>query len=165
MTIGYQLKDIAVEIDDLILDANNYRLRNGHEHEEVSDSKMETDNMQKEVQRLLAKQKLGDLKESIKQNGFLEVDRIVVRQSSASQKLIVIEGNRRTAAFKSLILDDKEHRLQLGENLKKKSKDINVVLISGSPEQIASYSSTLMGIRHVSGLIWPLKSRHRGLVD
>ncbi|EOB2846960.1 ParB N-terminal domain-containing protein [Vibrio vulnificus] len=151
MAIGYQLKDTVVTLDELILDANNYRLRNGHIHEEMSDKDMESETVQSEIKKLLAKQKLGELKESIKQNGFLEVDRIVVRKSNYSDNFIVIEGNRRTAAFKALMKDHKESRVRLNEKLINKSNQISVVLISGTSEQIKSYSSTLMGIRHVSG--------------
>lgn len=145
-------KDIEVSLQQLILDPNNYRLFGEKSGSFVPDN--DADSVQKEVLSKLEEQRLGELKDSIKNNGFLEMERIVVRLLDTSdnkletdprkKKYLVVEGNRRTAALKVLAPDAS------GE-LKAKLQKINVILIEGSKEEIKKYSATLMGIRHVSG--------------
>ncbi len=170
MSLGFRLKDRLVGLDDLVLDANNYRLNFQNDGEKYTDQEAESNEIQEITQKKLVKQKLSDLKESILENGFLEVDRIVVRKSDNSNNFIVIEGNRRTAAFKALIKEHNASKIDLSSELLKKSKAINVVEIIGSKEEIERYAATLMGIRHVSGpkkwpgiqsarLIYDLKSK------
>ncbi len=156
MSLGFKLKDRLVDLDELLLDANNYRLNFENEGKLYSDEETETPEIQKLTQRKLVKEQLSDLKESIIENGFLEVDRIVVRRSKASENFIVIEGNRRTAAFKALIGEHDNAQINLSTELIKKSHAINVVEIIGTETEIERYAATLMGIRHVSGpKKWP----------
>lgn len=156
MSLGLKLKDRLVELDDLILDANNYRLNFENDGVSYLDKEAETEEIQSATQRKLVKEKLSDLKNSILENGFLEVDRIVVRKSDNSNRFIVIEGNRRTAALKALIKEHKDSKINLTSELLNKSTAISVVEIIGSREEIESYAATLMGIRHVSGpKKWP----------
>jgi len=154
MAVGYQLLNIVVSLDNLLLDANNYRLDYEGEDKEYSDIEIEDPVTQEGLMTKLVREKLAELKESINENGFLEVDRLVVRQSeSNSNKYIVVEGNRRTAAFKSLIADHKspKNATSLDSKLIEKSYSINVVQIVGDRKDIEEYAATLMGIRHVSG--------------
>ena len=142
-------KDIQVDISQLLLDPNNYRLFGEDEGAFVPDS--DAERLQKETLSKLEKQRLGELKDSIRSNGFLEMERIVVRHlhddvdnSQRSSKYIVVEGNRRTAALKSLESEAIGH-------LKDKLRNLNVILLEGDKENIKTYSATIMGIRHVSG--------------
>lgn len=156
MSLGYTLRDRVVGLDDLVLDANNYRLSFDNDGKKYTDKEAESSEIQDATTKKLVKEKLPDLKESILENGFLEVDRIVVRKSAASDKYIVIEGNRRACAFKELIKEDKANKRKLHTNLKNKAKSINVIEITGDKEDIERYAATLMGIRHVSGpKKWP----------
>jgi hypothetical protein len=156
MSIGFKLRDRLVSLDDLILDANNYRLSFEHDGKQYSDKEAETTEIQLDTHKKLVKEKLADLKDSILENGFLEVDRIVVRQSENSKKFIVIEGNRRTAAFKALINESVNNKRALTGDLKNKANSINVIEITGDRDDIDRYAATLMGIRHVSGpKKWP----------
>lgn len=170
MSLGFKLKDRLLNLDDLMLDANNYRLSFENDGRKYTDAEAETTDIQVSTQKQLVKEKLADLKESILENGFLEVDRIVVRKSNASNKFIVIEGNRRTAAFKALLKEHNESKINMPKALVNKTKAINVVEIIGSDDEIERYAATLMGIRHVSGpkkwpgiqsarLIYDLKSK------
>ncbi len=146
-------EDIIVSLDQLILDPNNYRLFGENENNFIQDD--EAESFQDETLEKLDSQRLGGLIDSIKAHGFLEMERIVVRELDTiqnkqlsdrddSKKYLVVEGNRRTAALKSLEANaDKE--------LKSKIDNLNVILVKGSTEEIKIYSATLMGIRHVSG--------------
>lgn len=148
--MAIKLKDIRVPLSKLLLDPDNYRVaKKTAEHKsnlyEIHDS-------QDEILKALKKQKLADLKDSILKNGFLTVDRIVVTLLEDGNYL-VIEGNRRVAAFKSLISDYEKGYLE-GVNivdLIDKSQAISAVLVGGTENEIRDYSNALMGIRHVSG--------------
>jgi hypothetical protein len=156
MSLGFKLIDRLVSLENLELDANNYRLSFENDGKKFTDHEAATNEIQAGTQKKLVKEKLADLKESILENGFLEVDRIVVRKSDVSDNFIVIEGNRRTAAFKALITDHENSIVNLSSDLRNKAEAINVIEITGSKEDIERYAATLMGIRHVSGpKKWP----------
>lgn len=158
MTI--KTKEIRVSLSQLMLDPNNYRLNRGEDWESFSDDQIiESQAM---TQKKLVKENISDLETSILKNGFLEVDKIVVKElnniseNSDLKKYIVIEGNRRTAAFKSIIseyyIEGKESFEEgFPQSLEEKYNKINVILVEGSTEEIIDYSQRLMGIRHVSG--------------
>lgn len=159
MTI--QTKEITVGLAQLMLDPNNYRLNKGEDERDYTDD--EILEVQSEVQQKLISENISDLETSILKNGFLEVDKIVVKElrNTSTQtdykNYVVIEGNRRTAAFKSVIGEfyiEDEDRFQEGfpKALQEKYKNINVILVEGSEAEIKDYSQRLMGIRHVSGL-------------
>jgi hypothetical protein len=153
-----QLREIKVRLGQLMLDPNNYRLNNGDEPVDYTDNQIIT--MQNNVQSNLVKENISDLESSMLENGFLEVDKIVVQElknlNFDEPKYLVIEGNRRTLAFKSIIneygdLSSEPNRSDLVQRLINKSKEINVILVDGSDSEILDYSYRLMGIRHVSG--------------
>lgn len=152
-----KLTAIYVNLDQLMLDPNNYRLfgTNGQSDERFEDRQIleEQDRLNKQ----LSKENLDDLKDSITENGFLEVDRIVVREIQNSSKgeetkYVVIEGNRRTAALKSLKYEHQLGLISLPTELLNQLNSLSVLLVKGSQEEINSYSRILMGIRHVSGI-------------
>ena len=51
---------------------------------------------------------IGDLKNSIKQIGFVRIQNIVVREIGSTGKYIVIEGNRRVATIKIMLRDHEQ---------------------------------------------------------
>lgn len=155
MTI--KTKEISVALDQLMLDPNNYRLDEGLDTEEYSDDQVVS--LQNDTKKRLRKSNISELEASIRINGFQEVDRIVVRELKGSPDLcnyLVVEGNRRTAAFKSIIDQMKnpetgDYYADASKELIEKSKNIKVILITGNDEDIKGFSHRLMGIRHVSG--------------
>lgn len=165
-----ETKDIQVELEQLLLDPNNYRLADEKEESKIPDKHVKS--LQKETLNRLKKQRLGELQDSILNNGFLEMERIVIRildtdinnkeKDERKIKYVVVEGNRRTAALISIkeqYSETKEkdgkkeivYSENLPEELKKKFKKINVQLIEGDEQQIKDFSATLMGVRHVAG--------------
>ncbi len=152
MSVSLRLDDIIVNVRQLMLDPNNYRLAYDSKATVYPDG--EVVEQQEVIERKLAKEKLSDLRDSIVKNGFLEVDRIVVRKLDGSEKeeFLVVEGNRRTAVLKSLLEDHENGIVKLDDVLLAKLNSINVVLINSTdPDEIKNYANTLMGIRHVSG--------------
>ena len=151
MSVSLKLEEKLVHLDQLMLDPNNYRLSYDSVDQHYDDDKVVE--MQETIERKLAKEKLSDLIDSIVENGFLEVDRIVVRKlEGEEQRYLVVEGNRRTAALKSLYQDHQEGFLELSESLLDKMCSLSVLLINADDkEEIKEYQHTLMGVRHVSG--------------
>lgn len=156
--MSIQTKNIEVKLGQLMLDPNNYRLDYGQGEKEYSDTEVVA--QQQKIEKDLIKENIADLELSILTNGFLEVDKIVVRElsnlESDIKKYLVIEGNRRTSAFKSLMADNYNSKTKffsekISEHLKYKYKHINVVLVEGSEEEITDYSQRVMGIRHIAG--------------
>ncbi|MDY6927418.1 MAG: ParB/Srx family N-terminal domain-containing protein [Pseudomonadota bacterium] len=154
MSVRYQITDTIVRLDQLILDPNNYRLAYDPLEPAKSDDEAIDNKVQEEVLRKITKEKLQDLKDSILENGFLEIDRIVVRKLTIPNKdlFLVVEGNRRTAALKSLLDEHNEGLIELPASLLTKVNRLNVVAINtDSDGNYVNYASTLMGVRHVSG--------------
>lgn len=150
--------DKNVTLDQLLLDPNNYRLIDEKEGNTIADS--EAENLQGETIKRLDKQRLGELKDSMRNHGFLEMERIVIRllktesngkEEEVNKKYIVVEGNRRVAALKSLQELNKKDPKALDDELVKKFNSINTIFIDGKELELKIYSATLMGIRHVSG--------------
>lgn len=141
-----------VSLSQLLLDPNNYRLDYGDSEQEVPESQIP--DRQRDTRDKLEKERLSDLRESIIQNGFLEVDRIVVRPYEGESKqdlFVVVEGNRRTAALQGLIEDYKSGLITLTPQLIEKAGSISVVVIQAPPDERKQVATALMGIRHVSG--------------
>lgn len=145
-----KLKDTKVALDNLLLDVDNYRVAKNTD--EKTTSLEETIEKQKDILSALKKQKLADLIDSILENGFVTVDRIVVKKVSETQYL-VIEGNRRVAALKSILQDYKKGYIDSPNihELVQQTKALSAVLVEGTKQEIKDYSNALMGIRHVSG--------------
>lgn len=147
-----KLVNLRLPLSQLLLDPNNYRLDYGAAASPIPDSEIVS--LQEETQDRLEKERLGDLRDSILENGFLEIDRIVVRRLDMDQspeEYVVVEGNRRTAALKGLLRDHLDGIVDLPAELINKTSSLNVVCIDASAEDTRVAAAGLMGIRHVSG--------------
>lgn len=149
--------EIVVSLGQLLLDPNNYRLNTGEDPIDYSPEEIKA--LQSETLKKLVSKNLSELEGSIRLNGFLEVDKIVVKRlpdDDETPKYVVVEGNRRTAAFKSLMLNSFDrstdsYQTSFSQELIDKAENINVILIKGSEKEIEDYARRLMGVRHVSG--------------
>lgn len=98
------LTDETVTIKQLLLDPNNLRL----DYDIVQDEIPELCflNVQEETLDKLENENIDDLRESILSNGFIEVDRIVVREAKELTKNI----SRATHTMLSLrAIDEQQH--------------------------------------------------------
>lgn len=154
-----QLEQKTIPINDIFLDPNNPRFWSEQTQKaaDVPDTKVPEDTHQSRTKARIANHGLEELKNSILRNGFLPLDRIVVRKlAGLPDKYVVIEGNRRLAALKML-------REQIGEGaiaetkldedylkaLKSATDNIDVLVYVGSETDIAWI---LQGIRHIGGI-------------
>ena len=92
------------------------------------------------------------LKKSIRTNGFLPVDRIIVQSyPHAEDTYVVVEGNRRVAAMRWLKEDVASGALEEDEPVVTDIECIPVLEIADE-EDAPRFRAKLMGIRHVSGI-------------
>ena len=180
-TRDLKLKPRTVALARLLVDPNNYRLDYGEDEEPPTYPDSEIVALQEETLGKLEKEMLGELRNSILRNGFLEIDRIVVRpledpDPARSGLYVVVEGNRRTAALKGLVRDYASGLVDLGAETLEKAEGLSVLCIDAPPDEVREIAAGLMGTRHVSGpkkwtgyqsarLIAWLVDRGRTLVD
>ena len=161
------LKNKNIPYSDLYLDPNNPRLaQNFSSEERVPDEAVE--GCQEEVEALFKKDKDGqkcieftdikDLKNSMRQIGFVGIQNIIVRELP-NQKYLVIEGNRRVAAIRALLseheaaLPGSPEKIDDAEKLKSlQTIPVMVLQTEGlSEEEIQKQIKTTLGLRHIGG--------------
>ena len=101
-TLNKELVDIALELENIFLDPNNPRFISKNWND-ISDEHISDDAVQK-MTRLKLEQEfsIDKLVDNIKINGFLTIDRIIVK-SISDNKYVVLEGNRRICAAKTIM--------------------------------------------------------------
>lgn len=144
-----KLEPKDIPLDDILLDPNNYRFREEKEFELAPSDKLHIDvNQNRSAQRL----KLDNIElvRSIKSNGFLPVERVVVSAyDHIPGKYIVIEGNRRISSLKQ-IQDELGQGLFGDDNLQGIIEGVPCLVAEG--EGLPAFRESLMGIRHVGGI-------------
>ncbi len=150
----------TVHPDQLLLDPNNYRFHDIPGYKRVAQrSRYSESGVQDRALTLLegtSAFELGALKESIRSNGFIPVEQIVVEEFSTPDDskplFLVIEGNRRAAAVKILLADQKSGAEDIDQEIMKTLTELSVIEVIGSDGERKRYKSTLMAIRHVAGI-------------
>lgn len=142
----------TVNISQLFLDPNNFRLINEKNYTPVNKEKICDEQVQRRTLTLLCGNKnenIQDLLDSFKANGYLPVDQIQVKKIENSNNFLVLEGNRRTAALKIL------KELYENESIDTQKFDVNflksipVVVYSGADDEVQQF--IVMGLKHISG--------------
>src|ERR1700687_1237965 len=175
-----RLKELKVDLDSLLLDPNNPRFAKSlNLPKEVSDDEVE--GRQADLRRLFVTTQgpqsapqdddsepdegaiyIDDLISSMREIGFIPIDRIVVREleskSPAKQSYVVIEGNRRVSAAKFLY----EHKETDSEKKKKHNaivktlKSLDVLLLVTddlSAADIHHQTGVILGLRHFGSVL------------
>lgn len=147
-----QLIEEIIDPGLLLLDPNNYRFQDTDSFVYAAEDRFHEDSVQKRAyNRIRQDEGILALKNSIIRNGYISVERIVVRPYSFSQskKWLVIEGNRRLAAVKWILVDN-DAGVSLDQSVIESIKNLPVIIAEqGMPDEI--FRASLMGIRHVSG--------------
>jgi hypothetical protein len=169
------LKEILISIEDLLLDPNNPRfICNLEQPAKIQDGEIEKqqENTLKRFSRNPAPEdpdfdvtNIKDLYDSMLRIGFVGIDRIVVRPIKGShEKYLVLEGNRRIAAVKSILRDYDNSLTPLNHPTLRKDvatnmnlfKKITAMLLETEgllDEQIEHKVAILLGIRHHGSLL------------
>jgi hypothetical protein len=152
------LSPIRVNLDDLLLDPNNPRFAElGESIDQVPEARFAEPKVQKAAYDKMKAPKFSvlELRDTIKQLGFLPMDRLVVRTwngiPGSPQKYVVIEGNRRVTALKWLIELHEAGKETISESEIGSFKTFETLLLD---EQKAPRTARwiLPGLRHVSGI-------------
>ena len=103
MMYADELSDAYIEFEKIFLDANNPRFWEKSSTRNIPDAKITENKIQLKVEEKISNYGIEDLRLNILRNGFLPLDRIVVRKlNNYDDNYVVIEGNRRIAALRIL---------------------------------------------------------------
>lgn len=146
------LSELTLDPNNILFDPNNYRFIDLDGFIKASEDRFADNTVQsKAYNRMRQEDSLLELKKSILRNGYIPVERLVVRPFAPNrEKYIVIEGNRRLAAIK-WILDDYAAGVNIQQSILESLRNLPVVVAeSDAPNEV--FRASLMGIRHVSGI-------------
>ncbi len=138
----------TVHIDSLILDPNNYRFVDRPEYREVPEDMVADPRVQQRTLNFIwgrNKENIKDLITSFRENGFLDIEQIQVKQ--IGDKYLVLEGNRRTATLK-FFWEEYNQGMDVGNINPDIFVQIPVVVIDR--EDPIQHLIT-MGLHHISG--------------
>lgn len=137
-----------VSLENLLLDPNNFRFNEPGSKKAVPESRFAEKSVQDAIRVKIERDGVHELKNSIAENGFVPVERIVVRPwGEDKDKFVVVEGNRRTAALK-LLLEDFRSGVEIRPDLVEIFEAVPVLVVTNASS--SDYMS-IMGIRHVGG--------------
>jgi len=151
---------VEVGPSQLLLDPNNYRFHDVKGYREVKQrARYAEPGVQDRALALLQETTtfdLGALRDSIRTNGYIPVEQIVVahfdQDAEGKDRYLVIEGNRRAASLKTLLKDAQDGSVDLPKQIKQTIDNLPVVVLKGTDDEIEGYKRTLMAIRHVAGI-------------
>jgi hypothetical protein len=147
--MGLQPKSIP--LDSLLLDPNNFRFLDDPDFQRAEAHRFHEASVQDRANRRLRNDELRPLKRSILTNGYMEIERIVVRRyDSPEDKFLVLEGNRRLAALR-WIKADYDSGIDVPEGVLA-TLDAVPCLVASGEDLDSSFYDALMGVRHVSGI-------------
>lgn len=155
------LVPIEVSLDNLFLDPNNPRFVS-EDWVWIPDSDVVYEPVQAEARLKLVRSFGADkLRMNMEINGYLPIDRIVVRQLE-EDRYVVLEGNRRICAAK-LLWEEYESQLDFDIEVKESLRVIPCLQYVGS-ERDASW--IFQGLRHITGVTdWPAYNKAKLLVE
>ncbi len=143
-------KFITRHVDKLLLDPNNYRFIDKNDYEKVPETDIAKSQVQKRTMTFLlgrSRENIRDLIASFKENGFLPVDQIQVKELPDGNYL-VLKGNRRVATLKYLYQEWREHDIDIGKLGQSDFKNVPLVLHPGENDKNHLIA---MGLKHISG--------------
>lgn len=165
------LSERRVSINDICLDPNNPRFWSAKTGRDIPDRKIEHQDVQTSAMGRIAEHGITELRNSILRNGFLPLDRLVLRKlAEVPDKFVVVEGNRRLAALMLLRRQISEETIPEDEaspdylaRLLAATAELSVLIYEGTETDI---SWVFQGIRHISGIRnWEPAQRARLVAD
>lgn len=184
-----QLQTAKLSLDDLLLDPNNPRF--------VEDLRLQSevpdDDVPSRQEDLLKKFPISatdgapedgeedsffgiqDLVDSMRQIGFVPIDRVVVRaltltRRGGGKKYLVIEGNRRVSAAKKLRQADRDERdptKKLSTKIAASLDQLDVLVLDTnglSPAEVHDRVGVILGLRHYGAVLpWEPMARAKNI--
>lgn len=158
----YQLSEflspLELQLQSLLLDPNNPRFAElGDDAAPVPESRFNEPKVQQAAYDKMKNPRFNvvELRDTIRELGFLPMDRLVVRRwrdsKTEAPRYVVVEGNRRVAALKWLMELFEQGKLQFNEEQMKLYCNFQVLLLD--EERAPSTARWILpGLRHVSGI-------------
>lgn len=164
------LEEKSIPFDDIVLDPNNPRFFTEKSTGDIPDAKVADERVQERAWASIEGLGIQELYHSILRNGFLPLDKIVVR-ALPSGKYVVVEGNRRLAALKLLrsgieegTIDEEHIDDEYLNNLYDATNELVVLVYDGDVGHDISW--ILQGVRHIGGIRpWQPAQRARLVAD
>lgn len=155
------LSPTEVPLESIFLDPNNPRFVNS-DWVSVPDADVDKTDVQEAVQRRLVKDfEVEKLRMNMEVNGYLPIDRVIVRELTAG-KFIVLEGNRRICAAK-MISNVALDGAQVTEQVLTSTKKIPCLQYTGTDSKAAW---VFQGLRHIVGVVeWSAFNKAKLLVE
>lgn len=151
-----KFQNIKVSIEDILLDPNNYRFHDLKGWKAVKEDRFHEERIQDNTKRLLRSTpsfELNLLKDSIRTNGFVPLEQLVVKPYTPdTSKYVVVEGNRRISALQWLLEDEENALITLDKTTVKSMSNLSVLQLDMSTAENNNAVDILMAIRHVSGV-------------
>jgi ParB-like chromosome segregation protein Spo0J len=145
-------------IEKLLLDPNNYRFLDLQQWQLRQVQRFHEPLVQQATLRLLERTQrynLSELRASILSNGYVPLERIVVvpyiSPPYPNGSYLIVEGNRRVAALKTLLRDHQEGVLTLDESQLQNFTKLPVAILEPGEEGLLAAERVLKGIRHITG--------------
>ena len=142
-----------VNLEKILLDPNNPRFADLElNSSRVSESRFAEEGIQDNTYRKMKQNfDIEVLTNTIKELGFLPIDKIILRAWNNTDKYVVVEGNRRITALKSLLEQYKNGAIDLTPEQIDNYTNLEVLILQTDDEN--SLLNTLIpGLRHVSGI-------------
>jgi hypothetical protein len=152
----HELKPVSVSPQDLLLDPRNPRLSvSSAAFDALDDTELASDEVQNAITEDIGQSRhhLDDLISNIETSGFIKgMGTVIVKRVEGSKKFLVLEGNRRTAAIKQLMLEPKKLSASVFATLNK----IDAQEFSYIPNERyteAEVIDVILGKIHISGAL------------
>ena len=140
----------TVSLGHLYLDPNNYRIVDNPEYHPVAPADVFNPDVQRHTNRFVlgrSQENVRDLIASIKENGWLDIDPILVERRDGG-RFLVLEGNRRVATLKYLQGRYELDSIDLGRLDPALFPRVPVVLHEFADER---QRMVMMGLHHITG--------------
>ena len=150
-----------VELGQIYLDPNNPRIEIPGK-EKLPDSRITEGEIQQKCLEQMKERGINDLMGSIKTSGFWTIDRVVLRPLD-SDKYVVVEGNRRIVALKTLLESHGKGAITLPNDVVNGIKKFEALIYKGTDTEIAW---VIQGFRHTPGIkSWERYPKAKFLAD
>lgn len=160
--LNKELVEMRLELNQIYLDPNNPRFTS-LKWDNIPDEQISDESIQKVTKRKLEEGfSIYKLVDNIQMNGFLTIDRVIVKKF-AEDKYVVLEGNRRICAAKVIMeMYESNHEL-VDESVIESLQEISCLVYTGSEKQASWF---FQGLRHIIGIQeWPAYNKARLLVQ
>jgi hypothetical protein len=157
------LRPANISTDSLYLDPNNPRLAGISESQVIPDEAITRVELQTRLMAELREIGISDVVDKIKKLGYISIDRIVVRPIKGKpERFVVLEGNRRLAALRSL-RENASVLATVSSEVKNSLDKIDSLVYEGDDSDIAWI---IQGFRHIESIKeWGPFQQGRYLVD